>query len=74
MEVLVMVGENYEQMERKRIMQPKNDVVFQTLFGRGREKITKAMLEDILEIKIYKIDLDKNKELSNDRREQKMVE
>lgn len=71
MEVLVMVEENYEQIERKRILQPKNDVVFQVLFGKGRENITKAMLEDILEIKIHKINLDKNKDLLNDRREQK---
>lgn len=66
-----MMEKEYEQMERKRILQPKNDIVFQTLFGRGRENITKAMLEDILEIKIHKIDLDKNKDLLNNRKEQK---
>lgn len=71
MEVPIMVEENYEQMERKRTLQPKNDIVFQTLFGRGRESITKAMLEDILEIKIHKVDLDRNKDLLNDRKEQK---
>jgi len=31
-----------------------NDVVFQALFGRGKESITKAMLEGILKIKIHK--------------------
>lgn len=66
-----MVENNYEQMERKRILKPTNDVVFQALFGRGRENITKAMLEDILKIKIHKIDLDKNKDLFNDRKDQK---
>lgn len=66
-----MVEEDYEQMERKRILSPKNDVIFQALFGRGKESITKAMLEDILKIKIQKIDLDKNKDLLNDRKEQK---
>lgn len=70
MEVLIMV-EDYEQMERRRILQPKNDIVFQALFGKGRERITKAMLEDILGIEIQKIDLDKNKDLLNDRKEQK---
>lgn len=45
---------------------------FQTLFRRGKEHITKAMIEDILKIKIEKIDLDKNKDLQNDRRTQKM--
>ena len=33
------------------MLQVKNDVVFQALFGRGRENITKAMLENILKIK-----------------------
>lgn len=66
-----MVEKNYEQMERRRILKPTNDIVFQALFGRGRENITKAMLEDILKIKIQKIDLDKNKDLFNDRKEQK---
>jgi len=53
--------EDYEQIERRRILQPKNDIVFQALFGRGKESITKAMLEDILEIQIQKIDLLKKK-------------
>ena len=52
--------------EKKKILQPKNDVVFQALFTRGREGITKAMLEDILKIKIEKLDLDKSKDLLND--------
>lgn len=63
--------EDYEQIERRRILQPKNDIVFQALFGRGKESITKAMIEDILEIQIQKIDLDRNKDLLNDRKEQK---
>lgn len=70
MEVPNMV-EDYEQIERRRILQPKNDIVFQALFGRGKESITKAMIEDILEIQIQKIDLDRNKDLLNDRKEQK---
>ena len=51
---------------RKSTLLPKNDVVFQTLFTRGTDNITKALLEDILKIKINKIDLDKSKELVND--------
>ena len=46
-------------------LKPKNDVVFQTLFSRGSENITKGLLEDILKIKINKIDLDKGKDLKN---------
>ena len=63
-----------EKNSRKKkydLLGPKNDVVFQTLFSQGREKITKAMLEDILKIKIQKIDLDKRKDLLNDNKEDK---
>ena len=63
-----MVKENWE---KKGILQPKNDVVFQALFGRGKERITKAMLEDILKIKIHKLDLDRGKDLQNDNKEEK---
>lgn len=40
--------------------------MFQALFTRGKERITKAMLEDILKIKIHSLDLDKSKDLLND--------
>ena len=53
------------------IVQPKNDVVFQALFTRGKERITKALLEDILKIKIHKLDLDKSKDLLNDNKKDK---
>lgn len=43
--------------EAKSILQPKNDVVFKALFSRGKPKITKAMLEAILKIKIDKLEL-----------------
>ena len=56
---------------KKEILQPKNDVVFQALFTRGKESITKALLEDILKIKIHKLDLDKSKDLLNDNKKDK---
>ena len=31
--------DNYEQIERRRILQPKNNIVFQALFGRGKESL-----------------------------------
>ncbi len=67
---------NKEQYENKvkggqELLRPKNDVVFQALFSRGRESITKAMLEDILKIKIHKLDLDKRKDLVNDNKSDK---
>ena len=57
---------NLETEEKKKILQPKNDVVFQALFTRGKESITKALIEDILNIKINKIELDKSKDLLNE--------
>lgn len=48
------------------LLLPKNDIVFQTLFTRGKESITKSLIESILKIKISKLDLDKNKDLLND--------
>lgn len=65
-------NEIIEKGEKKKdILLPKNDIVFQTLFSRGKESITKALLEDILKIKIHKLDLDKSKDLLNDNKEDK---
>lgn len=65
-------NEIIERGEKKKdILLPKNDIVFQTLFSRGKESITKALLEDILKIKIHKLDLDKSKDLLNDNKEDK---
>ncbi len=47
------------------ILKPKNDVVFQALFTRGKESITKSLIENILKIKISKLELDKSKDLLN---------
>lgn len=57
--------------QRQELLKPKNDVVFQALFTRGKESITKAMLEDILKIKIHKLELDKSKDLLNENKEDK---
>ena len=55
-----------ELIKSQEILQPKNDIVFKALFTRGKESITKAFLEDILKIKIDKLDMDKSKDLYND--------
>lgn len=60
-----------EKIELGKILPPKNDVVFSALFTRGKESITKALLEDILKIKIHSLDLDKSKELLNDNQKDK---
>ena len=67
------IAENQEVKgkKRKELLLPKNDIVFQALFTRGRESITKALLEDILKIKINKLDLDKSKDLLNENTEDK---
>ena len=62
---------NEEDQKKKRILQPKNDVVFKALFTREKESITKALIEDILKIKIQKLDLDKSKDLLNDNKKDK---
>lgn len=71
-EKFLIKEEKQEENEGKmKILQPKNDVVFQALFTRGKERITKALLEDILKIKIHKLDLDKSKDLLNDNKKDK---
>lgn len=50
-------------MTKKNLPAPKMDVVFQSLFKKGNENITMALISDIIGRKIKKIDLDKNKSL-----------
>ena len=57
--------------KEKSILQPKNDVVFKALFSRGKSRITQAMLEAILKIKIDKLELDKSTDLLNDNKDDK---
>ena len=57
--------------EKKSILQPKNDVVFKALFSRGKPRITQAMLEAILKMKIDKLELDKSTDLLNENADDK---
>ena len=57
--------------KEKSILQPKNDVVFKALFSRGKPRITQAMLEAILKMKIDTLELDKSTDLLNDNKEDK---
>ena len=59
------------QNEKKSILQPKNDVVFKALFSRGKPRITQAMLEAILKMKIDKLELDKSTDLLNENSDDK---
>ena len=56
---------------KKSILQPKNDVVFKALFSRGKPRITQAMLEAILKMKIDKLELDKSTDLLNENADDK---
>ena len=52
--------------KQQHLISPKNDVVFQILFGEvGSENITKNFLEAVLDEHISKIDLSKNPVLRN---------
>ena len=57
--------------KEKSILQPKNDVVFKALFSRGKPRITQAMLEAILKMKIDKLELDKSTDLLNENSDDK---
>ena len=57
--------------EKKSILQQKNDVVFKELFSRGKPRITQAMLEAILKMKIDKLELDKSTDLLNENADDK---
>ena len=57
--------------EKKSILQPKHDVVFKALFSRGKPRITQAMLEAILKMKIDKLELDKSTDLLNENADDK---
>ena len=53
--------------KKKTSFNPTNDYIFKRLFGRvGNEEITKGLLSAIIERKIKKVDLDKNKILEKD--------
>lgn len=43
------------QAEEKKLLKPKNDVVFQSIFNQNTEKITKAFVEALLDEKITKM-------------------
>ena len=64
---------NVPQEKKKfKRLSPKLDIIFQAIFGeRGKEKITKDLLEKILKIKIHKLELDKSKDLLNENKNDK---
>ena len=62
-----------ETMQKKKILSPKLDVIFQALFGEvGSERITKKFLEAILGQKLEEVDLTGNIVLRRENLEDKM--
>ena len=56
----------------QKLLIPKNDVVFHCLFRKGNEKITKALISSIIEVKIKEIELDNDRYLLATYPEQKV--
>ena len=58
--------------KEKKLLKPKNDIVFQSLFSSKNEKITKAFAEALLEEKIDKIVINSTKELYREKPDDKL--
>ena len=56
----------------KKLLKPKNDIVFQSLFSKENEEITKNFVQSLLGKKISKIEINNNKELFRERPEDKL--
>ena len=56
-------NETRKTKEKVRLLEPKIDVVFQRLFNKDNEKITKAFVEALLEKKVNKIVINDDKQL-----------
>ncbi len=55
-----------------KLLKPKIDVVFQSLFSKQNERITKAFAEALLDEKVEKIKINEDKELFRDKPEEKL--
>ena len=68
-----MDNKEKEITKERKLLSPKIDIIFQTLFGEiGNERITKKFLEAILEREIKEIDLSRNIVLRRENLEDKM--
>ena len=65
--------EKTKKEERRKLLSPKLDVIFQVLFGEvGSERITKKFLEAILDEQLEEVDLSRNIVLRRENLEDKM--
>ena len=58
--------------KKKELLKPKNDVVFQSLFTKNNEKITKAFVEALIGRKVKNIKINVEKELQREKPEDKL--
>ena len=58
--------------EKVKLLKPKNDIIFQSLFNKNNEKITKAFVQALLEERIEKITINEDKELVREKSEDKL--
>ena len=56
----------------KKLLKPKNDFVFQSLFNQANENITKSFVESLLNEKIKKIKINETKELYREKPQDKL--
>ena len=64
--------ENNEKAKEVRLLKPKNDFVFQSLFNQNNERITKAFVQALLSEKISSIVINNDKELFRENPEEKL--
>ena len=58
--------EKKETMEggEENLLTPKNDIIFQSLFSKGHERITKALISSIIKTEVTEIDMDSSTHLN----------
>ena len=58
--------------EEVKLLKPKNDIVFQSLFNQNNEEITKAFVQALIEEKIEKMVINQDKELLREKPDEKL--
>ena len=64
--------ENENENTTQKLLKPKNDIVFQSLFTKNNAKITKAFVEALIGRKVKNIEINNEKELQREKPEDKL--
>ena len=67
-----MGKENRNNNINQKLLKPKNDIVFQSLFTKNNAKITKAFVEALIGRKVKNIEINNEKELQREKPEDKL--